>query len=131
MKSILLVLIALTSGHQLPEMGGAELVAQAKDQRKTYNILNLDGHGLNAFMNTYLLDKIEQYAYEYGTLKKYKIPLGENSDGGKKVAIKDIFDMTSGISTNTLLISGLSLKSPQTNKDAKEARFTANQLIHF
>jgi len=63
-------------------------------------------------MNTYLLDKIEKYAYEYATLKKYKIPKSDNSDGGKKVAIKDIFDMTSGISTNTLLIAGLSLKSP-------------------
>lgn len=49
---------------------------------------------------------MEKYAYDYAHGKKYEIPVYKDQPG--KMAMKDLFNMTAGTSTGSILAAGLS-----------------------
>lgn len=69
---------------------------------------------------------METYSYEYATSKNYTFPKYKGRDG--LVAMKDLFNMTAGTSTGSILAAGLAY--PNENRIAeKEPKFFANDLL--
>ena len=109
-------------------MTTAKSADNSQTPEKHFNILNLNGQALAAFKNTYVLSKIEEYAYNYTQEKGYKV--SDRVLENQRIDIKDIFDMTVGISTSTLLAVGLSMMSPEyRNSDAP--RYNSKEFMVF
>ena len=70
-----------------------------------YNILSLDGGGIRGLIPAQSIKYIEEYAYNYCTKKGYTFPKYEGRDG--VIAMKDIFDMTAGTSTGSIISAAL------------------------
>lgn len=99
-----------------------------------YNILSIDGGGIRGLIPAMILRRMEEYAYEYVTnerkLTKDQIVTYPN----KTVALKDLFDMTAGTSTGSILATGLvypkdELKDGKTVPSKTTPKFYANDLI--
>ena len=76
-----------------------------------YNLLTIDGGGIRGLIPTMVLLEMEKYAWSYAVEKKYEFPQYEGHEG--HFALKDIFDMTAGTSTGSILAAGLAY--PDTN----------------
>lgn len=72
-----------------------------------YNILAIDGGGIRGIIPSKVIRKMEDYAYEYVTLKNYTTFKIYNKNNTKLIAMKDLFDMFSGTSTGSILSTGL------------------------
>ena len=72
---------------------------------KYYNILTLDGGGIRGIIPAVVLQKMEAYAWDYASEKGYQFPKYPGRDGA--LAMKDLFNMTAGTSTGSILAAGL------------------------
>ena len=70
-----------------------------------YNILTIDGGGIRGLISAMVLQQMEVYGWDYATEMKYEFP--QYSDNSGHFALKDIFDMTGGTSTGSILAAGL------------------------
>ena len=71
-----------------------------------YNILAMDGGGIRGIIPAVILGKLEKYAFSYATEKKYTgFPKYKGREG--LIAMKDLFNMTAGTSTGSILAAGL------------------------
>ena len=92
-----------------------------------YNILSLDGAGMNGIKIAKILSLIEQNAYEYAEKHNFadKVPKYTNH---KIIPIKDLFDMIAATSVTSFLAVGLSIPSTEnTNLPA----YTAENLLRL
>lgn len=95
----------------------AALVATASARAKKtndYNILSIDGGGAKGIIPATVIEKMEQFAYEYATEKKYDLTdythKDENGNLRKNVIhMTDLFDMLAGTSAGSLISSMLSI----------------------
>ena len=72
---------------------------------KWYNILSLDGGGIRGLISSSVVKEIEKYAFKFATDNGYEVPKYEGREG--VVAMKDLFDMTAGTSTGSIISSAL------------------------
>jgi hypothetical protein len=79
-----------------------------------YNLLSIDGGGIRGLIPTMVLLEMETYAWKYATDKKYEFPQYEGKTG--HFALKDIFDMTAGTSTGSILAAGLAYPDVKNTK---------------
>ena len=70
-----------------------------------FNILTLDGGGIRGIIPAVVLQKMEAFAWDYASKKGYQFPKYEGRDGA--IAMKDLFNMTAGTSTGSILAAGL------------------------
>lgn len=70
-----------------------------------YNILTIDGGGIRGLIPAMVLKEMETYAYNYSKSKNYVVPQYPYQKG--KIAMKDLFNMTAGTSTGSILSAGL------------------------
>jgi hypothetical protein len=75
-----------------------------------YNILSFDGGGLRGIIPGVVLENMEKSAWDYAVSKNYKFPKYPGRDG--LFAMKDLFDMTSGTSTGSIIAAGLVYPCP-------------------
>jgi patatin-like phospholipase/acyl hydrolase len=77
-----------------------------------FNILSLDGAGMNGIMTAKILSMIEEYAYNYAEDKGFlkHTPVYMNH---KIIPIKDLFNMTAATSVTSFLAVGLSIPSSE------------------
>ena len=83
---------------------------------KFFNILSVDGGGIRGLIPAQCIDKMEVYAYEYAKKKGYTVPQYEGREG--RLAMKDLFEMTAGTSTGSIVAAALSY--PKTDGDGKK-----------
>jgi hypothetical protein len=69
---------------------------------------------------------METYSYQYATSKGYKFPKYKGRDG--LIAMKDLFNMTAGTSTGSILAAGLVYPNEERIAE-KEPKFFANDLL--
>jgi len=79
-----------------------------------YNLLTIDGGGIRGLIPTMVLLEMEKHAWDYATTKKYEFPQYAGHDG--HFALKDIFDMTAGTSTGSILAAGLAYPDVKNTK---------------
>ena len=75
-----------------------------------YNILSFDGGGLRGIIPGVVLENMEKSAWDYAVSKGYEFPKYPGRDG--LFAMKDLFDMTSGTSTGSIIAAGLVYPNP-------------------
>lgn len=91
-----------------------------------YNILAIDGGGIRGLISAKVLENIETMAYDYATSKNYTFPKYTGRDG--VFAMKDLFNMTAGTSTGSIIAAGLAY--PDVNHTAeKQPGFFATDLL--
>ena len=102
-------------------------VVSALGDQEYYNILALEGDGLESLVVAYILDEAEKYAYTYcDQIEECKMP--EYSGHDQRKALKDLFNMTAGVSSSALITAGISIQSPE--DPSKPSQF-ANTLIQL
>ena len=69
---------------------------------------------------------MEKFAFDYATEKGYTFPKYEGRDG--ILAMKDMFDMTAGTSTGSILAAGLVYPNKD-RMEEKEPKFFADDLL--
>jgi len=83
-----------------------------------YNILVIDGGGIRGLIPAMMLSEIEKIAYEYKIKKNYTNISTYNDNNGKikeVVHIRDLFSMTAGTSTGSILAAGLAFTNTSDN----------------
>lgn len=86
-------------------------------EEQYYNILAMDGGGIRGIIPAVILKHMEKEAYDYATSKGYTFPKYKGRDN--VIAMKDLFDMTAGTSTGSILAAGLvypNVNSTDTNE---------------
>ena len=78
----------------------------------SFNILSLDGAGVDGLISAYVLNKTERLAYNISEDLGLSVP----SDNGR-VAIKDILQMTASASMSSLITMGLTIPKPEQNSE--------------
>ena len=103
-----------------------------EEKTKHYHILATDGGGIRGIIPAKILDNMENYAYDYATEKKYKIPehLDLNGKLIKKMHMKDLFDMFAGTSVGSI-ITGALVFPPGTEHEANDKEFFSTQLLRI
>ena len=71
-----------------------------------YNILSLDGGGIRGLISATCVKLFEEEAYDYCTDKGYNCPIYPDRPG--VIHMKDLFNMTAGTSTGSIISAGLS-----------------------
>jgi len=110
----------------------ALLTTSIQATEKTYNILSLDGGGIRGILPAGILLEIEKYATKYAKGKKYKVPLYDVKDKDGKVTkksmhLKDIFDMTAGTSTGSIIAAALAYPE----KDKKTPKYFMDTILEI
>jgi len=76
-----------------------------------FNILSVDGGGIRGLISAMVIQNMEEYAYEYMLQQKMDIPLHPDPENEKDVRrlvhMTDLFNMTAGTSTGSILAAGL------------------------
>ena len=98
-----------------------------------FNILSLDGAGLNGLMLAELLYKIELLAFnisteldtEYGVTGKVPVVNGHTYNTNT-VRIKDMFNMITSISVSSFIAVGLTIPSPE---DPTKPAYSSSDLV--
>jgi len=93
-----------------------------------FNILAMDGGGIRGLIPAVILGKMETYAFEYASSQNYTVPQYEGREG--LVAMKDIFNMTAGTSTGSILAAGLVYPNSERLAE-KEPQFFAADLLEI
>jgi patatin-like phospholipase/acyl hydrolase len=95
-----------------------------------YNILAIDGGGIRGLISAKVLENIETMAYEYAKSKNYTFPEypGEKAKG--RFAMKDLFNMTAGTSTGSIIAAGLAYPD-KNHTDIKMPGFFAPDLLEI
>ena len=111
-------------------------IASVASAEEYYNVLAMDGGGIRGLIPAVILQNMEKYAYDYATKKGYTIPPYLDQDGKtlrkNVVAMKDLFDMTAGTSTGSILASGLAYPLNTTQGgDPKTPMFFAKDLVNI
>lgn len=70
---------------------------------------------------------IEQYAYEYSSIKGYDIPTYPNRS--EVIAMKDLFNMTAGTSTGSIISAGLSYPLGDSEEERHIPKFFAKEVV--
>ena len=98
-----------------------------KDSDQYFNILSLDGAGMNGLVIAQVLSLIEQYAYNYTEKKNIQnhAPVYGNQ---KLIPIKDMFNMSAATSVTSFLAVGLSIPSSE-NKTLPA--YTAQNMVRL
>ena len=100
-------------------------VAAAEDNY--YNILAMDGGGIRGIIPAVILQKMEKVAYKYANDSGYTgFPQYEGREG--IIAMKDLFNMTAGTSTGSILAAGLVYPNKD-RMEQKEPKFFADDLL--
>lgn len=94
------------------------LLGIVSSQSEYYNIISIDGGGIRGLIPASILQKIEKEAYDYAVSKNYKVPEYPGVTG--KVAMKDLFDMTAGTSTGSIIAAALSMPATEKDSDGNE-----------
>lgn len=71
-----------------------------------FNILTIDGGGIRGLIPAAVLKYMEVYAFDYAKSKNLVVPQYPGFEG--KIAMKDMFNMTGGTSTGSIIAAGLS-----------------------
>ena len=82
----------------------------------------MDGGGIRGLIPAVILMNMETYSFEYATSKAYTFPTYTGRDG--LIAMKDLFNMTAGTSTGSILAAGLVYPNPDRVAE-KEPKFFA------
>ena len=83
-----------------------------------YNILVIDGGGIRGLIPAMMLSEIEKIAYDYKIKQNYKnVPTYKDSNDKLKelVHLRDLFSMTAGTSTGSILAAGLAFTNTSDN----------------
>ena len=100
-----------------------------------FNILSIDGGGIRGLIPGQFLTHVEIEAYNYAKSKGYKFPTYLNKDKTeiKKMAIKDLFDMTAGTSTGSIIAAGMAMPKPLPDGTVSktEPKFWADDIIEI
>ena len=91
-----------------------------------FNILAMDGGGIRGLIPAIIIEQMEKYSYEYATSQGYTFPKYPGRDG--VIAMKDMFNMTAGTSTGSIIAAGLVYPN-KNNTAQKEPNFFAVDLI--
>ena len=95
---------------------------------KFFNILSIDGGGIRGLIPAQAIELMETYAYEYAQKKGYTVP--EYDDRPGRMAMKDLFEMTAGTSTGSIVAAALSY--PKKDTDGKRTEvplYWAKEII--
>lgn len=107
-KKLFAIAMLLVS-NVMAETGDEHL---ARDNGDYFNILSVDGGGIRGLIPAQMLKMVEIYAYDYVKDKGYKgVPVYHHNETGevlKLVHMKDLFNMTAGTSTGSIISAGLS-----------------------
>lgn len=79
---------------------------------KYFNILSLDGEGVESLVTAYILNKAENFAHNL-TMDYDLLDVPAYGGHDQRVALKDIFNMTAGVSSSAFIAAGLSLASEE------------------
>jgi hypothetical protein len=82
------------------------VVGEPSTQQEYYNILALEGDGLESLVAAYILEKAERHANEYCEETNCEMP--EYSGHDQRKALKDLFNMTAGVSSSAFIAAGIS-----------------------
>ena len=91
-----------------------------------YNILAMDGGGIRGLIPAVVLQNMEKYSYNYATSKGYTFPKYPGREN--VIAMKDLFEMTAGTSTGSILAAGL-VYPDKNHTDIKMPGFFADDLL--
>ena len=105
--------------------------AQQVDGDKHYNILTLDGGGIRGLIPGQIIWEIERDAFEYAKRKGWadRLPRYEGREKDGVVHMKDLFDMTAGTSTGSILAGALALPKNRTQAGRDQPKFFADDGI--
>jgi len=86
-------------------MVAAKVFAADGNPADYFNILAIDGGGIRGILPGVMLKYMETYAFTYAKSKNLEVPIYPDEPG--KIAMKDLFNMTAGTSTGSILAAGL------------------------
>ena len=93
-----------------------------------YNILALDGGGIRGLISSTVVLMIEEFSYKYAKSKGYEVPSYPGREGEGIISMKDMFDMTAGTSTGSIISAGLVYPS---DKYKGVPKFFAKDIINI
>ena len=80
----------------------------------------MDGGGIRGLIPAMVIAELEKVAYKYKQEKGYNVPTYKDKEGNelKVVHMRDLFEMTAGTSTGSIIAAGLAYTKPNDEKPA-------------